>query len=92
VSYSFLPLLVQTSWLADLSELGDVIVERHAVCCAANLMETLELNGRLVEERGVAPLVALASNQDANSRGEACRCLANLTLNPDVHQVRRCLV
>jgi predicted metallopeptidase len=67
--------------------LGDVIVERHAVCGAANLMEMQELNGRFIEERGVAPLVALAKSQDANSRGEACRCLANLTVNPDVHQV-----
>jgi hypothetical protein len=50
-------------------------------------METVELNGRMIEERGVAPLVALASNDDPNSRGEACRCIANLTVNPDVHQV-----
>ena len=50
-------------------------------------METIELNGRLVEEKGVAPLVALASNEDPNNRGEACRCLANLSVNPDVHQV-----
>lgn len=50
-------------------------------------MEAIELNGRLVEERGIAPLVALASNDDPNSRGEACRCLANLSVNPDVHQV-----
>lgn len=68
---------------------GDNVVERHAVCAAANLMETIELNSRLIEERGVAPLVALASNEDANSRGEACRCLANLSVNPDVHQVRK---
>jgi len=66
---------------------GDHIIERHAVCAAANLMEMSELNSRLIEERGVAPLVALASNDDPNSRGEACRCLANLSVNPDVHQV-----
>lgn len=66
---------------------GDTIVERHAVCAASNLMESMELNSRLIEERGVAPLVALASNEDPNSRGEACRCLANLTVNPDIHQV-----
>ena len=69
------------------SYLGDHIIERHAVCAAANLMEMAELNSRLIEERGVAPLVALASNDDPNSRGEACRCLANLSVNPDVHQV-----
>lgn len=63
------------------------MIERHAVCAAANLMEMAELNSRLIEERGVAPLVALASNEDPNSRGEACRCLANLSVNPDVHQV-----
>ena len=57
------------------------------MCAAANLMEMSELNSRLIEERGVAPLVALASNDDPNSRGEACRCLANLSVNPDVHQV-----
>lgn len=33
------------------------------------------------------PLVALASNEDPNSRGEACRCLANLSVNPDTHQI-----
>jgi hypothetical protein len=70
---------------------GDHIIERHAVCAAANLMEMSELNSRLIEERGVAPLVALASNDDPNSRGEACRCLANLSVNPDVHQVK-CVV
>ncbi|KAJ1379334.1 hypothetical protein B484DRAFT_412405 [Ochromonadaceae sp. CCMP2298] len=45
---------------------GDHIIERHAVCAAANLMEMPELNQRLIEERGVAPLVALASNDDPN--------------------------
>ena len=49
---------------------GDFIIERHSVCACANLMETIELNARLIEERGVAPLVALASNNDPNSRGE----------------------
>ena len=46
-----------------------------------------DLGERIIEERGVAPLVALASNDDPHSRGEACRCLANLSVNPDVHQV-----
>lgn len=70
---------------------GDILIERHAVCAAANLMEMIELHGRLMEERGVPPLVALASNDDPNSRGEACRCLANMSVNPDMHQVRRSL-
>ena len=42
---------------------------------------------RLLEERGIPPLVALACNDDTNSRGEACRCVANLTVNPDMHQL-----
>ena len=50
-------------------------------------METLELHSRLLEERGVPPLVALSANEDPNSRGEACRCIANLSVNPDMHQV-----
>ena len=29
------------------------------------------------------PLTSL----DVNSRGEACRCVANLSVNPDMHQV-----
>ena len=66
---------------------GDTIIERHSVCAAANLMEMSELHGRLIEERGVPPLVALATNNDPNSRGEACRCLANLSVNPDTHQI-----
>lgn len=66
---------------------GDLIIERHAVCAAANLMEMQELHARLTEERGVAPIVAISASLDANSRGEACRCLANLSVNPDMHQV-----
>ena len=66
---------------------GDSIIERHAVCAAANLMEMSELHARLIEERGIPPLVALASNEDPNARGEACRCLANLSVNPDTHQI-----
>ena len=66
---------------------GDLVIERHSVCACANLMETLELHSRLLEERGIPALIALASNQDPNSRGEACRCIANLSVNPDMHQV-----
>lgn len=36
---------------------------------------------------GVAPIVAIAASSDSNSRGEACRCLANLSVNPDMHQI-----
>ena len=67
--------------------LGDVIIERHAVCTAANLMEMPELHSRLLEERGIPPLVALCCNEDVNSKGEACRCVANLSVNPDMHQI-----
>ena len=52
-------------------------------------MEMVELHGRLTEERGIAPIVAIAASADSNSRGEACRCLANLSVNPDMHQVSR---
>ena len=45
---------------------GDRVVERHAVCGAANLMEMPELHSRLVEERGISPLVALAASDDYN--------------------------
>jgi hypothetical protein len=31
--------------------------------------------------------VAIAASKDPNSRGEACRCLANLSVNPDMHQI-----
>ena len=48
---------------------GDLVIERHAVCAAANLMEMPELHGRLFEERGVPPLIALASSEDPNARG-----------------------
>ena len=37
---------------------GDVETERHACCSVANLVELAELHGRLLEERGLAPLVA----------------------------------
>jgi hypothetical protein len=46
-----------------------------------------EIHARFVEEKGIAPAIALASSADASSRGEACRCLANLSVNPDMHQV-----
>ncbi|CAM9299409.1 unnamed protein product, partial [Discosporangium mesarthrocarpum] len=39
---------------------GDPEVERHACCTIANLMEMSELHNRLLEERGVSPLVALS--------------------------------
>lgn len=31
---------------------GDLVIERHSVCAAANLMEMMELHFRLAEERG----------------------------------------
>ena len=60
---------------------ADIVIERHAVCPAGNLMEMMELHSRLMEQRGVPPLVALAANDDSNSRGESCRCLATLSVN-----------
>jgi hypothetical protein len=80
-------------------------------------MEMPELHSRLLEERGIPPLIALCCNDgkntiqitlfssfsghcsyfyiihfvlillDVNSRGEACRCVANLSVNPDMHQI-----
>ena len=65
-----------------------MVIERHAVCAAANLMEGVELHSRMLEDRGVPPLVALALSDDPSARGEACRCVANLSVNADMHQVR----
>jgi len=36
---------------------GDTEVERHATCTVANLMENVDLHVRLLEERGLPPLV-----------------------------------
>jgi hypothetical protein len=36
---------------------GDTEVERHATCAVANLMENVDLHVRLLEERGLPPLV-----------------------------------
>lgn len=33
---------------------GDLIIERHAVCAAANLVEMQELHSRVTEERGLS--------------------------------------
>ena len=63
------------------------MIERHAVCAAANLMEGVELHSRMLEDRGIPPLVALALSDDPSARGEACRCVANLSVNADMHQV-----
>ena len=63
------------------------MIERHAVCASANLMENLGLHSRMLEDRGLPPLVALALSDDPSSRGEACRCIANLSVNADMHQV-----
>ena len=52
----------------------------------ANLVELAELHGRLLEERGLAPLVALALSEDTNTKGEASRAIANLAANADVQQ------
>jgi hypothetical protein len=38
------------------------------------------------EEDGLAPLIALAMGNDLNTKGEACRALANLAANRDVQQ------
>ena len=69
------------------SFIGDIVIERHAVCASANLMENSALHSRMLEDRGLPPLVALALSDDASSRGEACRCVANLSVNADMHQV-----
>ena len=41
----------------------------------------------MMEDRGIPPLVALALSDDPSARGEACRAVANLTVNADMHQV-----
>ncbi|CAN0545146.1 unnamed protein product, partial [Ectocarpus sp. 8 AP-2014] len=61
-------------------------VERHACCTIANLMEMSELHNRLLEERGLPPLIALSRSGDINSREEANRAVANLAANPDMQQ------
>ncbi len=35
----------------------------------------------------MAVVVSILSRDDIKSKGEACRCLASLTLNPDIHSV-----
>lgn len=48
----------------------------HAAVRAA-----VELHDRFLAEQGLPPLVALAVAKDLQTKGEACRALANLTAN-----------
>ena len=56
------------------------------MCTIANLVEMVELHDKLLEEDGLAPLIALAISNDPDTQGESCRALANLAANRDVQQ------
>ena len=49
-------------------------------------MEMVELHSKLLQEQGLAAIIVLAGSDDINSKGEACRTLANLAANADVQQ------
>ncbi len=58
----------------------------QAVCCLANLMEIVELHDKLIEEQGLAPLIALVLSDDLHTKGEACRAIANLSANGEIQK------
>ena len=69
------------STIITLSLSGDEEVEKQAVCTIANLVEMVELHDKILEEDGLAPLIALAMANDMNTKAEASRALANLAAN-----------
>ena len=66
--------------------LGDMEVERHACCTIANLVEMIEVHSRLLEERGLPPLISASISDDLNTKGEASRAIAKLDANADIQQ------
>ena len=60
------------STIITLSLSGDDEVEKQAISTVANLVEMVELHDKLLEEDGLAPLIALAMGNDLNTKGEAC--------------------
>ena len=54
---------------------GDTAVERQAVCTIANLVEMVELHDKLLDEQGLAPLVALAVTDDVDTKASVCVCV-----------------